>query len=68
MGERHRRYGETRMNKASSRSHAIFRAVLESWPSQQRKEVSVCTEWVAGWRQWGSVVLGCAVHAALRDL
>lgn len=30
QGERHRHVGETRMNKASSRSHTIFRMVVES--------------------------------------
>jgi len=29
-GERHRHFGETKMNKNSSRSHTIFRMVVES--------------------------------------
>ena len=29
-GERHRHCGETRMNKNSSRSHTVFRMVVES--------------------------------------
>ena len=37
-GEEVRRYGETKMNERSSRSHTIFRIILESQDNAQDEE------------------------------
>ena len=48
-GERHRHTGETRMNKSSSRSHTVFRMVVESRSRDANPDdAQVCGGWEGG--------------------
>ena len=59
-GERHRHCGETRMNKNSSRSHTVFRMVVESRSRDTNPDdAQVCGGGGAGGRASGGQGHGC---------
>lgn len=57
-GERHRHFGETKMNKNSSRSHTIFRMVVESRSRDANPDDAQVGRLQAWWWGWAAPQAG----------